>query len=181
MSYNASKSPCLTIMHGKDVTVLEMEHQILDFVVLCKNLWSYGKSYLSLLAYLCHFLYMCVIDICLSVSLFNIYGIDICQSLSLFNIYAVDICLCHFLYMCAIDICLSGSLFNIYVVDMSLSMSLYSIYGIDIWSIIVTIKYLCCWHVPISVTICYLCYWHLPISVTVCYLCYWHLPIGVTI
>ncbi|XP_067946439.1 syntaxin-binding protein 5-like [Watersipora subatra] len=41
MSFEASRSPCLTIMHGKDVTVLEMEHKILDFVVLCKNLFSY--------------------------------------------------------------------------------------------------------------------------------------------
>ena len=43
MSYEASKSPCLTIMHGKSVTVLEMEHQIIDFIVLCNNVFSYGK------------------------------------------------------------------------------------------------------------------------------------------
>ncbi|KAF6032681.1 STXBP5 [Bugula neritina] len=41
MSYEAGRSPCLTIMHGKDVTVLEMEHKILDFIVLCRNVWSF--------------------------------------------------------------------------------------------------------------------------------------------
>lgn len=47
MSYEASKSPCLTIMHGKSVTVLEMEHQIIDFIVLCNNVFSYGNYKIS--------------------------------------------------------------------------------------------------------------------------------------
>ena len=53
MSYEASKSPCLTIMHGKSVTVLEMEHQIIDFIVLCNNVFSYGKHVMYKFDVLC--------------------------------------------------------------------------------------------------------------------------------
>jgi len=48
MSYDhCSKAPCITIMHGKSITVLEMEHQIIDFIVLCNSIWPYGEYYWS--------------------------------------------------------------------------------------------------------------------------------------
>ncbi|XP_048862282.1 syntaxin-binding protein 5-like isoform X2 [Brienomyrus brachyistius] len=38
LSYDkAGKRPALTIMHGKSVTVLEMDHPIVDFLVLCET------------------------------------------------------------------------------------------------------------------------------------------------
>ena len=33
---------CLTIMQSKNITVLEMEHAIVDFVTLCQSPWPHG-------------------------------------------------------------------------------------------------------------------------------------------
>jgi hypothetical protein len=44
MSYDrAGRTPCITVMSGKNTTVLEMEHTIIDFVVLCETPWQNGK------------------------------------------------------------------------------------------------------------------------------------------
>ncbi|KAL3882515.1 hypothetical protein ACJMK2_028851 [Sinanodonta woodiana] len=41
MSYDrAGRTPCITVMTGKTTTVLEMEHNVVDFVVLCETPWS---------------------------------------------------------------------------------------------------------------------------------------------
>ncbi|XP_004529410.1 syntaxin-binding protein 5 isoform X2 [Ceratitis capitata] len=34
-----SKSNCITVMVGKSTTVLEMEHAVVDFIILCENPW----------------------------------------------------------------------------------------------------------------------------------------------
>jgi len=36
------QTPTLTIMHGSNTTVLEMEYQIIDFAVLCSTPWNNG-------------------------------------------------------------------------------------------------------------------------------------------
>ncbi|XP_035715730.1 syntaxin-binding protein 5 isoform X5 [Folsomia candida] len=36
----AGKTPSLTVIHGKTTTVLEMEHNVLDFVSICENQWE---------------------------------------------------------------------------------------------------------------------------------------------
>ena len=47
MSYDrAGRTPSITVMTGKSTTVLEMEHNIMDFVVLCETPWSHGKCVL---------------------------------------------------------------------------------------------------------------------------------------
>lgn len=38
-----SKSNCITVMVGKSTTVLEMEHAVVDFIILCENPWLCGK------------------------------------------------------------------------------------------------------------------------------------------
>ncbi|XP_039961589.1 syntaxin-binding protein 5 isoform X3 [Bactrocera tryoni] len=35
----SSKSNCITVMVGKSTTVLEMEHAVVDFIILCENPW----------------------------------------------------------------------------------------------------------------------------------------------
>ncbi|KAK6170712.1 hypothetical protein SNE40_019034 [Patella caerulea] len=41
MSYDrAGRTPCITVMNGKSTTVLEMEHNVVDFVVLCETPWA---------------------------------------------------------------------------------------------------------------------------------------------
>ncbi|XP_053950096.1 syntaxin-binding protein 5 isoform X2 [Anastrepha ludens] len=35
----SSKSNCITVMVGKSTTVLEMEHAVMDFIILCENPW----------------------------------------------------------------------------------------------------------------------------------------------
>ncbi|XP_033741005.1 syntaxin-binding protein 5-like isoform X4 [Pecten maximus] len=40
MSYDrAGRTPSITVMNGKSTTVLEMEHNVVDFVVLCETPW----------------------------------------------------------------------------------------------------------------------------------------------
>ena len=36
-------SSALTIMHGKKTTVLEMEHNVVDFITLCSTPYENGK------------------------------------------------------------------------------------------------------------------------------------------
>ena len=40
----ASRTPSLTVMHAKNTTVLEMEHNVVDFLTLCSTPWNNGKS-----------------------------------------------------------------------------------------------------------------------------------------
>lgn len=43
MSYDrAGRTPSITVMNGKSTTALEMEHNIVDFVVLCETPWQNG-------------------------------------------------------------------------------------------------------------------------------------------
>lgn len=43
MSYDRTgRTPCITVMTGKNTTVLEMEYPIIDFVVLCETPWQNG-------------------------------------------------------------------------------------------------------------------------------------------
>ncbi|XP_035208337.1 syntaxin-binding protein 5-like isoform X1 [Stegodyphus dumicola] len=40
MSFDkGSQNPCVTVIHGKTTTVLEMEHSIIDFITLCETPW----------------------------------------------------------------------------------------------------------------------------------------------
>ncbi|CAG7649471.1 unnamed protein product [Allacma fusca] len=39
-SDNYSNTPSLTVIHGKTTTVLEMEHNVLDFIVICESQWE---------------------------------------------------------------------------------------------------------------------------------------------
>jgi hypothetical protein len=44
MSYDkAGRTPSITVMHGKNTTVLEMEHNVTDFVTLTETPWSNGR------------------------------------------------------------------------------------------------------------------------------------------
>ena len=44
LSYDkACRRPSLTIMHGKAITVLEMDHPIVDFLTLCETPYPNGK------------------------------------------------------------------------------------------------------------------------------------------
>ncbi|XP_074645038.1 syntaxin-binding protein 5-like [Tubulanus polymorphus] len=40
MPYEKGRAPCITVIHGKSTTVLEMEHNIADFCVLCESPWQ---------------------------------------------------------------------------------------------------------------------------------------------
>lgn len=45
MSYDrAGRTPSITVMNGKSTTALEMEHNIVDFVVLCETPWQNGNT-----------------------------------------------------------------------------------------------------------------------------------------
>lgn len=37
------RRPSLTIMHGKAITVLEMDHPVVDFLTLCETPYPNGK------------------------------------------------------------------------------------------------------------------------------------------
>jgi hypothetical protein len=44
LSYDkACRRPSLTIMHGKAITVLEMDHPIVEFLTLCETPYPNGK------------------------------------------------------------------------------------------------------------------------------------------
>ena len=36
------RTPSITVIHGKTTTVLEMEHNVIDFITLCENPWTSG-------------------------------------------------------------------------------------------------------------------------------------------
>jgi len=58
----AGRVPSITIMHGKTTTVLEMDHNIVDFVTLCESPYNSGQ-----------YLYIYVISVIkLDVSLANV-------------------------------------------------------------------------------------------------------------
>lgn len=40
----AGRSPSISVMHNKTTTVLEMEHNVVDFVTLCESPYMCGKS-----------------------------------------------------------------------------------------------------------------------------------------
>lgn len=45
LSYDkAGRRPTLTIMHGKAITVLEMDYPIVEFMALCETPYNNGKS-----------------------------------------------------------------------------------------------------------------------------------------
>lgn len=39
----AGRTPSITVIHGKTTTVLEMEHNVVDFITLCESPWVSGK------------------------------------------------------------------------------------------------------------------------------------------
>lgn len=54
LSYDkAGRRPTLTIMHGKAITVLEMDYPIVEFMVLCETPYINGESELWFLIFLC--------------------------------------------------------------------------------------------------------------------------------
>lgn len=36
------RTPSITVIHGKTTTVLEMEHNVVDFITLCDSPWASG-------------------------------------------------------------------------------------------------------------------------------------------
>ena len=45
----AGRTPSITVMTGKSTTVLEMEHNVVDFVTLSNSPWANGKIYFYLI------------------------------------------------------------------------------------------------------------------------------------
>ena len=41
----AGRTPSLTVMHAKNTTVLEMEHNVVDFLALCASPWNNGEGF----------------------------------------------------------------------------------------------------------------------------------------
>jgi syntaxin-binding protein 5 len=39
----AGRAPSITVIHGKTTTVLEMEHNVVDFITLCESPWVSGE------------------------------------------------------------------------------------------------------------------------------------------
>jgi syntaxin-binding protein 5 len=39
----AGRTPSITVIHGKTTTVLEMEHNVVDFITLCESPWTSGE------------------------------------------------------------------------------------------------------------------------------------------
>jgi len=42
-----SQTPSLTVMHGNNMTVLEMEHPVIDFITLCSTPYNSGECNLD--------------------------------------------------------------------------------------------------------------------------------------
>lgn len=40
----AVRTPCITVVHSKTTTVLEMEHNVVDFITLCESPYPSGKN-----------------------------------------------------------------------------------------------------------------------------------------
>lgn len=53
----AGRTPSITVIHSKTTTVLEMEHNVVDFITLCESPWSSGKQILSLIIIFPHLLH----------------------------------------------------------------------------------------------------------------------------
>jgi syntaxin-binding protein 5 len=43
-AHQSKSPPSITVMTGKSITVLEMEHAVVDFVVLCETPWCHGEA-----------------------------------------------------------------------------------------------------------------------------------------
>lgn len=43
----AGRSPSITIVQGKATTVLEMEHNVIDFITLCESPYASGKCFVK--------------------------------------------------------------------------------------------------------------------------------------
>jgi syntaxin-binding protein 5 len=43
-AHQSKSPPSITVMTGKSITVLEMEHAVVDFVVLCETPWCHGED-----------------------------------------------------------------------------------------------------------------------------------------
>lgn len=54
-----SQTPSLTVMHGNNMTVLEMEHAVVDFVTLCSTPYNNGKMVESSHVAICPALSVC--------------------------------------------------------------------------------------------------------------------------
>lgn len=39
----AGRTPSITVINGKTTTVLEMEHNVVDFITLCESPWVSGE------------------------------------------------------------------------------------------------------------------------------------------
>lgn len=39
------RSASITVVHGRNTTVLEMEHNVVDFVALCDTPWASGERH----------------------------------------------------------------------------------------------------------------------------------------
>jgi hypothetical protein len=40
----AGRTPSITVVHSKTTTVLEMEHNVVDFITLCESPYTSGKQ-----------------------------------------------------------------------------------------------------------------------------------------
>lgn len=40
----ASRTPCITVVFSKTTTVLEMEHNVIDFITLCESPYTSGNT-----------------------------------------------------------------------------------------------------------------------------------------
>lgn len=43
----ASRTPSITVVHSKTTTVLEMEHNVIDFITLCESPYTSGMQQFS--------------------------------------------------------------------------------------------------------------------------------------
>lgn len=39
------RTPCITVVHSKTTTVLEMENNVIDFITLCESPYPSGKDF----------------------------------------------------------------------------------------------------------------------------------------
>ena len=71
MSYDrAGRTPSITVMTGKSTTVLEMEHNVMDFVVLCETPWNHGQCVWVVNAFVCVCVCVCLcVPVCVCVCL----------------------------------------------------------------------------------------------------------------
>lgn len=70
----AGRVPSITIMHGKTTTVLEMDHNIVDFVTLCESPYNSGQYLYYIYVISVIKLDVSLADVCMSVAYYIIYG-----------------------------------------------------------------------------------------------------------